>query len=158
MKEYTQEYLEQIYKELPEFYWENAKEMYRIASLFTEEKANEKNYYLNSIGFWESRKTRPKRKPDHISYNIGSIWKTGKIKISSEYWYTEKGVIRGSNHWGMDIASCSWFIKDRKYPIEGIVIGGKEYAFISWDELKAKGFVRKHWKTGVYSLGDFKFE
>jgi hypothetical protein len=35
---------------------------------------------------------RPKRKPDYVSID-------GDGRISSEYWYTERGVIRCSDHW-----------------------------------------------------------
>ena len=35
---------------------------------------------------------RPKRKPDYVSYDRYG-------DISSEYWYTKKGVVRCSDHW-----------------------------------------------------------
>ena len=45
---------------------------------------------------------RPKGKPDYVSYYFNKI---GKRKISSEYWYNENGVVRGSDHWGEGISS-----------------------------------------------------
>ena len=45
---------------------------------------------------------RPKGKPDYVSYYFD---KTGKRKISSEYWYNENGAVRESDHWGEGISS-----------------------------------------------------
>lgn len=44
-----------------------------------------------------------KRSPDHVS-------RDREGKISSEYWYTNEGVIRGSTHWGEGIATCDWYL------------------------------------------------
>ena len=68
---------------------------------------------------------RPKGKPDYVSYYFD---KTGKRKISSEYWYNENGVVRGSDHWGEGISSCDWYLdgKARK--------GYKRYGEASWEE------------------------
>ena len=54
--------------------------------------------------------------------------KTGKRKISSEYWYNENGVVRGSDHWGEGISSCDWYLdgKVRK--------GYKRYGEARWEE------------------------
>lgn len=54
--------------------------------------------------------------------------KTGKRKISSEYWYNENGVVRGSDHWGEGISSCDWYLdgKARK--------GYKRYGEAKWEE------------------------
>ena len=68
---------------------------------------------------------RPKGKPDYVSYYFD---KTGKRKISSEYWYNENGVVRGSDHWGEGISSCDWYLdgKARK--------GYKHYGEARWEE------------------------
>ena len=68
---------------------------------------------------------RPKGKPDYVSYYFD---KTGKRKISSEYWYNENGVVRGSDHWGEGISSCDWYLdgKARK--------GYKRYGEARWEE------------------------
>ena len=68
---------------------------------------------------------RPKDKPDYVSYYFD---KTGKRKISSEYWYNENGVVRGSDHWGEEISSCDWYLdgKARK--------GYKRYGEARWEE------------------------
>lgn len=127
-------------------------ERFWLADKYTKDVANENNFFENSVGFWDLRKSRPKGQPNHVSYNR----RTGKK--SSEYWYTKDGVIRGSDHWGSDVASCSWYIKGRKYKNDGVSVGSKEYAFISWKDLKAKGMISKHYQTGKYSLIGFKFE
>ena len=52
---------------------------------------NSNNFFIQSKANWKGC-ARPARKPDYISRN-----KFGEI--SSEYWYSEKGVIRCSQHW-----------------------------------------------------------
>lgn len=127
-------------------------ERYSLASQFGKEKANKNNFFENSIGFWESKSSAPRREADYVSYNR----RTGKV--SSRYWYTEDGVYRKSNHWGSDVASCSWYIKGRRYSNEGVSVGKTEVAFISWKDLKPKGLVTKHWQTGEYGLYGFTFK
>jgi len=129
-------------------------QMYERAKEFALETADEDNFYKNSIGFWTLRST-PKRNPDYTSIYFS---KKGNVKISSKYWYTPQGVFRRSNHWGMDVASCSWMIKGRRYPEEGVVNGYTETAFISWNELYPKGCFTCHWSTKVYGFSGFKFE
>jgi hypothetical protein len=41
--------------------------------------------------------TIPTREPDYVSDS------------GSEYWYTEDGVIRYSNHWGSHVGYCNWY-------------------------------------------------
>ena len=160
--EYSQEYLAY----LRDTYGTGAvldsspEDMYELASLFTEDVATKDNYFLNSIGFWEVRKSRPRREPDYVSMNYHDFRHGGKIKKSSEYWYSSDGVIRGSDHWGSDVASCSWYLKGVRYHKNGVgvVVGHKRYAYIPWKDLKAKGYIVKHYKTGEYSIAGFKFE
>ena len=72
---YSQEYLEYL-NNLYYDGWEikSQETHYELASIFTEDVANENNYYLNSIGFWEVRKSRPRREPDHVSLNKRELW------------------------------------------------------------------------------------
>lgn len=58
-----------------------------------------KNFYMGTIANFRKIE-RPTREPDYIS------------KSGSEYWYTDKGVIRYSGHWNTDISSCNWYLKD----------------------------------------------
>ena len=71
----------------------------------------------------------PKRKPDYTS------------ESGSRYWYTKKGVVRGSNHWGNGVANCDWPLKLK----EGkIIYGGyykharsfakPKYGFARWED------------------------
>ena len=66
--------------------------------------ANENNFFINTIAEFKET-SRPRRKPDYVS-------RTRNGSVSSEYWYTEDGVIRGSKHWGAGVASCDWFLED----------------------------------------------
>lgn len=160
---YSQEYLEQLCSQYgcgslviePK---SSIYDLYELSSIFTDELANRNNFFNNSIGFWTLRKTRPKRNPDYISWDIHGMWNGKSVKKSSEYWYTSDGVIRGSDHWGVGIASCSWFIDGRRYSNSGVSIGNKEYAYISWSDLKAKGMIGQDSKTGEYFITGFTFE
>ena len=157
--EYSQEYLAYL-NNLYYNGWEikSPEAQYALASIFTDEVANEDNYFLNSIGFWEVRKSRPRREPDYVSMNYHDFRRGGKIKKSSEYWYSSDGVIRGSDHWGSDVASCSWYLNGESYGGYGVRSGYKTYAYIPWKDLKAKGYIVKDYKTGEYSIAGFKFE
>ena len=87
--------------------------------------ANKNNFYVNTLADFKEISKRPKGKPDYVSYYFD---KTGKRKISSEYWYNENGVVRGSDHWGEGISSCDWYLdgKARK--------GYKRYGEARWEE------------------------
>ncbi len=77
-----------------------------------------------------TRVERPERKPDYTSYS--KYWaKSGRV--SSEYWYTDEGVIRGSDHWGKFIASCDWYLdgEDGLFP-------DFQYGFAKWDDFTDK--------------------
>lgn len=130
-------------------------QLYERAKTFALEKADAENFFKNSIGFWTLKSYTPRRRPDHTSIYFT---KNGNVKISSRYWYTPSGVYRRSNHWGLDIASCSWMIKDRRYPLDGVSKGYTETAFISWEELYPKGGFSRHWETGVYGYFGFEFK
>ena len=68
---------------------------------YQEGTANKDNFYLQSKADFKST-SRPDRKPDYVS-NSGS-----------KYWYEKDKVIRGSDHWSQQTASCSWSL-DGKY-------------------------------------------
>jgi uncharacterized coiled-coil protein SlyX len=148
----TQEQLREAIERYGEMWDLSNEARYNLASEFAQETANEENFFMNSIGYWQSVPKRPRGEPSHVSYNR----RTGKK--SSEYWYTAEGVIRGSDHWGADVASCSWFIEGRRYGREGVTVGRREYAFISWEDLKPKGLISFNRQTGVYGLAGFRFE
>ena len=55
------------------------------------------NYYMGTTAVFEPCAV-PSRSPSFIS------------RSGSEYWYTDDGVIRRSNHWGTGIALCDWLL------------------------------------------------
>ena len=58
-------------------------------------KFSEKNFYVSTEATWEPCEI-PESKPDCIS------------RSGSRYWYSRKGVVRHSDHWGY-VASCTWY-------------------------------------------------
>ena len=60
--------------------------------------ANEDNFFDSTVAmFYETSK--PRRKAD---FNSPS---------GSRYWYSKKGLIRGSDHWVNRVANCDWALK-----------------------------------------------
>ena len=104
---------------------------YALSSFMTKTVPNEKNFYRSSVGFWDVTET-PDREPDHISYSSYGM------SVSSDYWYTNSGVYRRSDHWGTGVASCDWYLSDA---IKSGLILRYETAFIRWKDLKAKGII-----------------
>lgn len=76
----------------------------RFYSKYQEGTANKDNFFVNTIAEFKETSGRPRKQPDYVSY-------TRDGKVSSEYWYTKDGVIRGSTHWGTGIASCDWYME-----------------------------------------------
>ena len=91
--------------------------------------ANESNFFWNTVAMFEQVNSRPRRKPDYIS-------KTRDGKISSEYWFSDEGVIRGSNHWG-DISTCDWALKGTGLAFE-LTLTPKVYGKAKWSEFVQK--------------------
>lgn len=60
------------------------------------------NFHQISRGIFSECET-PQTTPDYVS-----LTKNGRV--SSQYWFTENGVVRNSDHWGQ-IASCIWILK-----------------------------------------------
>ena len=69
--------------------------LHRLANT---EPITEENFFTSTVATFTPTE-KPKRPPDYIS---GS---------GSQYWYTEDGVTRYSDHWGSDVATCSWFLE-----------------------------------------------
>lgn len=151
LQDYSNEEISNIYKEVAgnRDSWNlTPKQTYEFASIFAQEKANKDNFFENSIGYWD-RTNKPRREPDYTSYNRYG-------EVSSQYWYTDKGVYRRSNHWGGEIGHCSWFLND-------VATGWKTYSgntytgFIEWDDLKPKGSFVSNPNGGDTHLDGFKF-
>lgn len=86
---------------------------------------NSENFYMGTEASWADAEA-PEREADYISDS------------GSEYWYTEGGVFRKSNHWGYEVASCDWFLGDEESAWEdrqGIRCG-----FCPWGGFKAKDY------------------
>lgn len=93
--------------------------------------ADKDTFFYNTMCDWKSRKSRPKGKPDYVS-------RTRDGRVSSEYWYTDDGVIRGSNHWGKGVASCDWIVDGNRAQKYGLSKGEKIYAKASWGDFVFK--------------------
>ena len=76
-------------------------------------------------------KYRPKRKPDYVSRSRDG-------KVSSEYWYSDDGVIRGSAHWGLNIRSCDWAFEGHVIRRDGVTNTSKLYGFCAWEDFVYK--------------------
>ena len=102
--------------------------------------ANKNNFYIDTIADFESVKSRPRKTPDYVSHYFD---KNGKYRVSSEYWYQDDYVIRGSDHWGIGIASCDWLLdgKSRR--------GYKSYGKAKWTD-----FILK---TGIVTYNNKEF-
>lgn len=131
---YTQDQLEELWEE-----FEIEELDYERAKMFTEDIPDQNNFYRNSIGYWEPAEP-PDRDSDYISVSdtYGTV---------SAYWYEPEGVYRRSDHWGREVASCSWFY-DLFHNGENTRYGEQDdleffdppvTGFIPWNDLKAKG-------------------
>jgi hypothetical protein len=95
--------------------------------------ASKDNYYFDTMAEFDPMKSRPRRQPDYVSRDRNG-------KVSSEYWYTEDGVVRGSDHWGEGVASCDWSLKgvtSGSRPLE-IEHTGKKYGKAKWEDFVHK--------------------
>lgn len=97
---------------------------------------NPGNFYCGTTAEWTSC-PRPVRHPDHMS---GS---------GSDYWYGESGVVRYSDHWGSEVASCDWYL-------DGVARcsfddhDGWRCGFAPWTEFELKTFV--YGQINVYGV------
>lgn len=106
--------------------------------------ANKDNYYVGTIAEFKETK-RPRRPPDYVS-------RTKDGKISSEYWYTEKGVIRGSKHWGKEVASCDWFLEGQGTDMNG----RKQYGECQWKDFTQKTSIVTSESSGKATISTFE--
>lgn len=65
-------------------------------------KFDENSFFLYTQANFKST-DKPDREPDYVSSS------------GSQYWYTDDGVVRGSNHWGEGVASCDWTLDGKAY-------------------------------------------
>ena len=86
------------------------------------EKFNEENFMNSTIANFIPV-SEPNRPPDYTSAS------------GSTYWYENGGVIRGSDHWGKDIASCDWTLDGK-----GFSAYQDSYGFAKFSDFKLKGY------------------
>ena len=109
---------------------EHKKKAIEFYSQFQEGTANKDNFFYDTIADFKPVKNRPKRSPDHVS-------RDREGKISSEYWYTNESVIRGSTHWSEGVATCDWYLNGAA---EGSMIHtNKLYGKAKWGGLHTQG-------------------
>ncbi|MBP3891924.1 MAG: hypothetical protein J6D29_07105 [Solobacterium sp.] len=94
--------------------------------------ANPTNFFDSTVAIFEEVE-KPKRKPDFESDS------------GSRYWYSKKGLLRGSNHWGCRIVNCDWALKLKN----GKAVYGSScwasktfskelYGFVKWEDFVLK--------------------
>jgi hypothetical protein len=97
-------------------------------------KADEKTFFFDTKTTFSYSEPLDKE-PDHVSFDRDG-------NVSSEYWYTEKGVYRRSDHWGYGVASCDWQLEGS--PDKHLSKGGstldfyskRQTGFSSWEDFK----------------------
>ena len=86
------------------------------------------NFFKSSFAIFSISKSKiQNKKPDYVSYSYDTQLEKYSKEISSQYWYTKKGVYRLSNHWGA-VRSCFWGIKKNNL---GLILG-----FCNWKNFK----------------------
>ncbi len=95
-------------------------------------EASPENFFENTLVRYEEC-DKPNRNPDFESYS------------GSRYWYTKKGVVRGSDHWGCGIVNCDWALhtKDGRNVYGGYWTHARSFAkprygFAAWKDFLFK--------------------
>ena len=97
-----------------------------------------KNYHVGTVANFTACEM-PSGKPDYVSAS------------GSKYYYTETGIIRVADHWGDQIASCSWNIDvEYIFPYKKEVTRG-EHTYMG-------SFVKCIEVAGYCDLKNFKFK
>ena len=113
----------------------------QVYAPFQDGTANESQFFWNTVTTYKET-TRPDREPDYVSRDKFGI-------TSSEYWYTDDGVIRGSGHWGTGVASCDWQLERANGDkVGGDIWGAPDktedaYGFSKWSDFVQKTEVAK---------------
>ena len=111
------------------YYLNNTRKMYEPLQQGT---ASPLNFFERTIVTYQETE-RPQGEPDFTS-NSGS-----------QYWYSEEGVIRGSDHWGNGVANCNWALKEKNGRTEyGLSYDAirrykdRRYGFARWQDFVLK--------------------
>ena len=133
-KELLEKYLQKNILEEVSFskafrYFKSAREFYKNLQ---DGVADEDNFFENTMVMYEEC-DRPDRDPDYDSDS------------GSRYWYTNDGVIRGSDHWGCGVFNCDWPLKLRNgktlygtYWKNAKSIKDPKYGFARWNDFLFK--------------------
>ena len=101
------------------------KSLIRFNSETQQGVASSQNFFDSTVALFRETE-KPEREPDFQS-DSGSC-----------YWYSEEGVVRGSDHWGNCVANCDWAL--------ALNSGRTEYGTSSWGTRKFRepkyGFAR----------------
>ena len=124
-KEYDQE-KDRIYREVGKM---SSKDGFKTVKNFYEKyqggEADENTFFTQTMAEFKEVLKKPDREPDYTSSS------------GSKYWYSKDGVIRGADHWGDGVASCSWALKGEKEEYYGnswLNNTGERYGFAEWSE------------------------
>lgn len=86
---------------------------------------NEHNFFMATEATWFPM-SEPYLVPDYISDS------------GSEYWYSNNGVVRGSDHWGAGVGSCDWFMEGDDWYSSWDDNKGKRYGYCPWGKFGMK--------------------
>ncbi len=103
---------------------------------------NKSNFFNNTKARWQI----VEKLPTGLDFDKPCFISTPKIrqrsKYQSRYWYTEEGVYRLSDHWGL-IGSCKWVFKGIDY----LNVKGEILAFTYWDSFEHTIFYQSNETT-----------
>lgn len=87
------------------------------------------NFYISTLGTFIPVTEVPERQPDYKSYSR-------RYNTSSQYYYTDEGLYRVSDHWGR-VARCQWKLNGIVNQVESCdVLPNTQIGFISWGDLE----------------------
>ncbi|MCR5067786.1 MAG: hypothetical protein K6A14_06975 [Erysipelotrichaceae bacterium] len=114
---------------LPEFDFPKAgvyfKRACRFYQPFQQGICSELNFFDFTVAVFDQCE-QPEGEPDFVSAS------------GSRYWYSEKGVVRGANHWGNGLDNCDWAYRFA----DGRMIYGSGYSYFRWFRKPMYGFCR----------------
>lgn len=96
--------------------------------------ATKDNFFYNTVAMFDPVNRRPKGKPDFVSRDRDG-------NVSSEYWYKDEVLIRGSSHWGNEIASTNWGLRGLRSKISHVTKTDKRYGQVKWSDIIHKSRV-----------------
>jgi len=102
------------------------------------------NFYISTRAIFQ-KVPIPERAPDYIS------------ESGSKYFFSKTGVTRVSNHWGMGIATCDWYLGSRdnfndnfKIPVAGFC------AFVDFKNSDKYNIESLVWRNLHEKIGKYK--